>query len=265
MEVVKTRFQLAGELAKTPGQRVYKNVLHAFWRIARDEGWHGIQSGLLPGICYQSVMNGIRLSMYAPLQKAMASAVYLQRCACSSPFHCNVRPTLTDAKQDSGAAFFLKNLAAGGIAGGCGAAVGSPFFLVKARLQGQSKVHQIRSAGAEVFHYSGMVDAFRTIVRTEGFRGLFRGIDAAVPRVMVGSAAQLSSYSSCKCFKICAYSCKASSCRAVAARTFVWLRQHTMLLADASANAFCQYNLVLSTGMFEDDIKAYIASSLVAG
>jgi Mitochondrial carrier protein len=55
-----------------------------------------------------------------------------------------------------------------------------------------------RSAGAEVFHYSGMVDAFRTIVRTEGFRGLFRGIDAAVPRVMVGSAAQLSSYSSCK-------------------------------------------------------------------
>ena len=55
-----------------------------------------------------------------------------------------------------------------------------------------------RSAGAEVFHYNGMLDAFRTIVRTEGFRGLFRGIDAAVPRVMVGSAAQLSSYSSCK-------------------------------------------------------------------
>ena len=36
--------------------------------------------------------------------------------------------------------------ATGGIAGGCGAAVGSPFFLVKARLQGQSKVHQIRYA-----------------------------------------------------------------------------------------------------------------------
>jgi Mitochondrial carrier protein len=44
-------------------------------------------------------------------------------------------------------------LLTGGIAGGCGAAVGSPFFLVKARLQGQSKVHQIRYALAVYTNY----------------------------------------------------------------------------------------------------------------
>jgi solute carrier family 25, member 34/35 len=49
-----------------------------------------------------------------------------------------------------------------------------------------------------VFQYSGMADGFRTIVRQDGWRGLTRGMDAAVPRVMAGSAAQLSSYSSCK-------------------------------------------------------------------
>eukprot|EP00611_Tribonema_gayanum_P001335 TRINITY_DN1097_c0_g1_i4.p1 TRINITY_DN1097_c0_g1~~TRINITY_DN1097_c0_g1_i4.p1 ORF type:complete len:298 (+),score=80.43 TRINITY_DN1097_c0_g1_i4:183-1076(+) len=176
MEVVKTRFQLQGELAKSSPNRIYKHVFDAFYKIARDEGLRGIQAGLLPGILYQSTMNGTRLGMFAPLQRFLKA----------------------DANTDGQVSFFFKNLAAGAISGACGAAVGSPFFLVKARLQGQSNVHKIRSAGAEVFHYRDMTDAFRSIIADEGWRGLARGMDAAVPRVMAGSAAQLSSYSSCK-------------------------------------------------------------------
>lgn len=46
--------------------------------------------------------------------------------------------------------------------------------------------------------YRGMWHAVTDIVQKEGPRGLTRGMSASVMRVMIGSAAQLSSYSSCK-------------------------------------------------------------------
>lgn len=75
MEVVKTRMQLQGELVlrenassvaatsndgKTGGgqrqagyRRPYRNAFDAFYKICRDEGFRGIQAGLLPGLMYQ--------------------------------------------------------------------------------------------------------------------------------------------------------------------------------------------------------------------
>mmetsp|Transcript_19952 Transcript_19952/g.29521 ORF Transcript_19952/g.29521 Transcript_19952/m.29521 type:complete len:227 (+) Transcript_19952:303-983(+) len=122
-------------------------------------------------------MNGTRLGLFVPLQKLIK----------------------TDLKKDGEAVYFFKNLSAGALSGAIGAVFGSPFFLVKARLQGQSKFHAIkRPQGAEVYDYKGMFDGFRKIIKKEKIAGLFRGVDAAVPRVMAGSAAQLSSYNSCK-------------------------------------------------------------------
>lgn len=46
--------------------------------------------------------------------------------------------------------------------------------------------------------HSGMLRAFHSIVSLEGVRGLWRGATAAVARVSVGSAAQLSTFSKCK-------------------------------------------------------------------
>lgn len=56
--------QLQGELVlrETPGSSAgvrqayrapYRNALHAFYKICRDEGFRGIQAGLLPGLMYQ--------------------------------------------------------------------------------------------------------------------------------------------------------------------------------------------------------------------
>lgn len=44
----------------------------------------------------------------------------------------------------------------------------------------------------------GISSAFMTIYRREGVTGLWRGVNGAVPRVMVGSAAQLATFSSAK-------------------------------------------------------------------
>ncbi|XP_041671893.1 solute carrier family 25 member 34 isoform X2 [Cheilinus undulatus] len=46
--------------------------------------------------------------------------------------------------------------------------------------------------------YLGVSDAFATIYRREGLIGLWRGVNGAVPRVMVGSAAQLATFTSAK-------------------------------------------------------------------
>lgn len=49
-----------------------------------------------------------------------------------------------------------------------------------------------------LFLFQGVSDAFATIYRREGLLGLWRGVNGAVPRVMVGSAAQLATFSSAK-------------------------------------------------------------------
>ncbi|KAM8914544.1 solute carrier family 25 member 34 isoform 2-T3 [Spinachia spinachia] len=46
--------------------------------------------------------------------------------------------------------------------------------------------------------YLGVFDAFVTIYRRDGVIGLWRGVNGAVPRVMVGSAAQLTTFTSAK-------------------------------------------------------------------
>lgn len=48
------------------------------------------------------------------------------------------------------------------------------------------------------YPFQGVSDAFVTIYRREGLTGLWRGVNGAVPRVMVGSAAQLATFASAK-------------------------------------------------------------------
>lgn len=49
-----------------------------------------------------------------------------------------------------------------------------------------------------LFLFQGVSDAFASIYRREGLVGLWRGVNGAVPRVMVGSATQLATFSSAK-------------------------------------------------------------------
>ena len=50
----------------------------------------------------------------------------------------------------------------------------------------------------EAHHYAGLLDGLRKVHASEGVSGLFRGLNGALPRVMTGSAVQLSSYDACK-------------------------------------------------------------------
>jgi solute carrier family 25 protein 34/35 len=167
-EVVKTRLQLDGEGGGRPRQ--YRGVADALLKIGRQEGLAGLQKGLVPALAYQVAMNGCRLGLYEPMQRMYHAATGLER--------------------DS----TLLRVLSGASSGMVGATLGSPLYLVKNRLQASST----HFAAKETHAYSGAIDGLRKIYAAEGVRGLFRGVDGAQPRVMVGSATQLSTYDHCK-------------------------------------------------------------------
>ena len=71
-----------------------------------------------------------------------------------------------------------------------GAAAGSPFFLVKTRLQSFSAYNPVGTQ----HRYRNAVDGLRQIGRLEGVRGLYRGVGAAMVRTGFGSSVQLPTY-----------------------------------------------------------------------
>ncbi|XP_037543460.1 solute carrier family 25 member 35 isoform X1 [Nematolebias whitei] len=171
LEVVKTRMQLQGELRSRGTYQVYyRNVFHAFYTIGKVDGVAGLQKGLAPALFYQLCMNGVRLGSYAIIE----SAGYI---------HTNGRVSA------------VKTTLAGAAAGVVGAVMGSPVYLVKTHLQSQSTSS---IAVGHQYKHEGMVHALRVIYRQHGVLGLWRGSSAAVPRVSVGSATQLSTFSSSK-------------------------------------------------------------------
>ncbi|CEG49250.1 mitochondrial carrier family [Plasmopara halstedii] len=175
MEVVKTRMQLQGELAHNVTHSAapvvqYRNFAHAFYTICRTEGIYGIQRGLGPGISYQIFMNGPRLGLFEPLQKVFG------------------------ATDPTSYWFPVRNVCAAATSGMVGACAGSPFFLVKARIQAASSAGKINAQYA----YNGMIDGFRQIIQAEGLKGLYRGATASIPRVAIGSGTQLATYTQAK-------------------------------------------------------------------
>ncbi|KAK7058471.1 Mitochondrial oxaloacetate carrier protein [Paramarasmius palmivorus] len=143
-EVVKTRLQLQGELAKAGAPKVYNNAIDALAKTWRNEGIRGVQRGLGPALIGRPAEEQI-------------------------PF---------------------TSVLAGATSGAVGASLGNPMFLIKARMQAYSPALPVGTQ----HHYKSSLDALATIFRAEGFRGLVRGIDAAILRTSMGSSVQLPSY-----------------------------------------------------------------------
>ncbi|XP_003783934.1 solute carrier family 25 member 34 isoform X1 [Otolemur garnettii] len=166
LEVVKTRLQLQGELqARGTYPRPYRGFVASVAAVARADGLWGLQKGLAAGLLYQGLMNGVRFYCYS--------------LACQAGL----------TQQPGG------TMVAGAVAGALGAFVGSPAYLVKTQLQAQTVAAM---AVGHQHHHQSVLGALETIWRQQGPSGLWRGVGGAVPRVMVGSAAQLATFTSAK-------------------------------------------------------------------
>jgi solute carrier family 25 protein 34/35 len=113
-------------------------------------------------------LNGCRLGFYEPMRKTLTKAIY--------------KDTTTQS--------FGINIFTGAASGILGAAAGSPFFLVKTRLQSFSPFLPVGTQ----HNYKNAVDGFRKIYTGEGVLGLYRGIGSAMLRTGFGSSVQLPTY-----------------------------------------------------------------------
>jgi len=114
------------------------------------------------------MLNGCRLGFYEPLRKNLTKALY------------------GDANKQS----FGINIFSGATSGIIGAMAGSPFFLIKTRLQSFSPFLPVGTQ----HHYKNGRDGFGQIFRQEGIRGLYRGVVPAMVRTGFGSSVQLPTY-----------------------------------------------------------------------
>lgn len=128
----------------------------------------GLLRGLSCAYIYQMMLNGCRLGFYEPIRKNLTSLLY------------------TSANTQS----FGVNIFSGAASGILGAAVGSPFFLVKTRLQSYSPFLPVGTQ----HKYRNAWDGLSQIYRTEGIKGLYRGVGPAMVRTGFGSSVQLPTY-----------------------------------------------------------------------
>ncbi|KAJ9152113.1 hypothetical protein NKR23_g2806 [Pleurostoma richardsiae] len=168
-ETVKIRMQLQGELQDKGHQpHHYRGPFHGVSVIVRNEGIRGIYRGLGTAYIYQVLLNGCRLGFYEPMRKSLTSLIF------------------RDEKVQS----LGINMLCGASSGIIGAACGSPFFLVKTRLQSYSPFLPVGTQ----HKYRNAYDGLTQIYKGEGIKGLYRGVGAAMIRTGFGSSVQLPTY-----------------------------------------------------------------------
>ena len=168
-ETVKIRMQLQGELqGKGHQPHHYRGPIHGVSVIVRNEGLRGIYRGIGCAYIYQVLLNGCRLGFYEPMRQTLSTLIF------------------KDSKTQS----LGINMFCGASSGVLGAAAGSPFFLVKTRLQSFSPFFP---TGTQ-HRYRNAWDGLRQIYQAEGVRGLYRGVGAAMIRTGFGSSVQLPTY-----------------------------------------------------------------------
>ncbi|GMM38404.1 Oac1 protein [Saccharomycopsis crataegensis] len=181
IEVVKTRMALQGELVKSKNLKAksYTNPVQALISIGKNEGLKGVQKGLVVAYPYQILLNCCRLGYYEPTRQFL-----------NNFFHPNEDPRIYQN--------MYINVFTGSMTGALGAAVSSPLYLVKTRMQSYAS-HSSKTAVGQQTHYTNFVQGLQQIYKTEGgINGLFRGCDTAMIRTAAGSAIQLPLYNYCK-------------------------------------------------------------------
>lgn len=139
LDLVRTR------LAAQRNTMYYRGIWHSFSTICRDEGFFGLYKGLGATLLGVGPSIAISFSVYETLRSIWHSK----------------RP------EDSRIAV---SLACGSLSGIASSTATFPLDLVRRRMQLEG------AAGCARVYNSGIIGTFGHIIRTEGFRGLYRGI-----------------------------------------------------------------------------------------
>ena len=161
VDVVKTRLQLQ---QKTPSmtQPRYSGVSGTLRVIAVGEGVRGLQKGLSAVYLLQFSNVGVRFGGYGFFKRLFG----------------------LDNEDSSGSKRNAMLFASGAASGALAAIVSNPFYLLKTRLQADTRKDNPLT----------LRQAVRSLVQEEGVKGFWGGIRAFIPRTAAASAVQLSVY-----------------------------------------------------------------------
>jgi len=176
LDITKTRLQLQNELVKKGEGTVYKGMVGTAFGIVKNEGFSGLYQGLPPALLRHIVYSGIRIGIYEQIRDAL--------------------------KGNSNEFPLWKKAVAGATAGVIGQFFASPTDLVKVRLQAQRRQLLSSKISGTTLEtpklYKGTLDAFSTIAREEGLRGLWKGVGPNVQRAALVNLGELATYDQSK-------------------------------------------------------------------
>ncbi|CAL9123618.1 unnamed protein product [Musa textilis] len=161
LDLVRTR------LAAQTNTMYYRGISHSLYAICRDEGIRGLYKGLGATLLGVGPNIAISYSVYETLR----SHWQVER-----PYDSPV----------------LVSLACGSLSGVASSTVTFPLDLVRRRKQLEG------AAGRACVYKSGIFGTFRHIMRTEGFRGLYRGIMPEYYKVVPGVGIVFMTYETLK-------------------------------------------------------------------
>ncbi|KAF4972182.1 hypothetical protein FZEAL_9644 [Fusarium zealandicum] len=160
LDLLRTRFAAQGR------HRIYQSLRGAVWDIKRDEGWRGFFRGIGPGLGQIVPFMGMFFVTYESLRVSMEGL--------HMPWGSG------DATAGMMASIISKTMV-------------FPLDLVRKRIQVQGP-----SRGRYVYEnipeYNTARGAIRSILRTEGFRGLYKGLPISLIKAAPASAVTLWTY-----------------------------------------------------------------------
>ncbi|POI24023.1 hypothetical protein CIB84_012230 [Bambusicola thoracicus] len=165
LDTAKVRLQIQGEvrIPRSTNTVEYRGVLGTLSTMVRTEGPRSLYSGLVAGLQRQMSFASIRIGLYDSVKQ-----LYTPKGAESTGL--------------------LARLLAGCTTGAVAVTCAQPTDVVKVRFQALGALPESNR------RYSGTVDAYRTIAREEGVRGLWRGTLPNIARNAIINCGELVTY-----------------------------------------------------------------------
>lgn len=154
--------------------RPYKGISDCFSRILKEEGGAAFWRGNMANVIRYFPTQALNFSIKDSLQRNFGKVDRIEH-----PYK-----------------FILKNLLAGGIAGSISSTIVYPLDLARTRLG----VDVAKANGQRQFN--GIGDCLKSIYKTDGIRGLYRGAEAAIFGIFIYRGLYFGVYDSGKAFAI---------------------------------------------------------------
>lgn len=169
LDTLKVRLQVQGEVTSV-GRGVAPGLLSTVVNVTRNEGFRSLYCGIVPGLQRQMAFSAIRIGAYDSVKQK-----YME---------------ISGINERDGMKMMGVRIMAGVTTGTMAILAAQPTDVVKVRMQ---------AAGKASCKYKGVMDAYLTIGRKEGFRnGLYRGTCPNIARNCIINVGETVVYDSVK-------------------------------------------------------------------